>query len=317
MANIELLGSYILPGRAPDPLEGIEQARKAEQLGLGSIWASERWESKETGAMIGALTQVTSRVTLVAGLTHFGTRHPLVLAGMASTLQQLSRNRFVIGFGRSVPSVFRQMGMPTFGLAGMAEYSILLRRLWSGEAVSYDGLLGTFPKMQMPVIPDIPPPMILGAIGPKTLALAGTHFDGVVLHPFLTIEGVKKSVRIVRDAAEAAGRDPASIRITATVVTAPDSLSKAERLSVLEARAISYFMYPELGLPIVRINGWDETVLDQFAKDTALHSLEFGNKDNQFVREQFAAAAERLPQHWLDTAAASGSPRRCAIPART
>ncbi len=312
MSDVSRFGSYILPGRAPSPLDGITQAIAGEQLGLGSIWASERWESKETGGMIGALSQATSRVGLVAGLTHFGTRHPLVLAGMASTLQQLSRGRFTIGFGRSVPTMFRQLGIPVIGNAGMAEYTGILRRLWAGETVSYDGPLGVYPKMQMPVIPETPPAMILGAVGPKTLALAGTHFDGVVLHPFLTVEAVAKSAKIVRDAAESVGRDPASLKITATVVTAPDTLCRAERLSALEARAISYFIYPELGLPIVRINGWDESVIEQFATDSALHNLEFGNKDNDYVRQQFAEAAGRLPAHWLSTGAASGSPRECA-----
>ena len=51
-----------------------------------------------------------------------------------------------------------------------------------------------------------PPPIILGAIGPKTLALAGAHFDGVVLHPFLSVEGVRRAVAIVREAAARAGR---------------------------------------------------------------------------------------------------------------
>src|SRR3546814_4553783 len=51
------------------------------------------------------------RVKLVAGLTHFGTRHPLVQAGMGATLQMLSGNRFVLGFGRAVPPLFRKLGI--------------------------------------------------------------------------------------------------------------------------------------------------------------------------------------------------------------
>src|SRR3546814_9150746 len=96
--------------------------------------------------------------------------------------------------------------------------------------------------MQLAQPCESPPPVILGAVGPKTLALAGAHFDGVVLHPFLTTEGVARSVRIVRDAARDAGRAPEAVAIYATVVTAPDSLLPTQREDILEARAVSYFI---------------------------------------------------------------------------
>ena len=202
------LGAYALPGRVADPRPGLEQARAGEALGLGSIWVAERWEKKEIAATLGALTQRTERVKLVAGMTHFGTRHPIVLAGMASTLQALSGNRFVLGFGRSVAFIWKNLGIPVPVNAAMADYARILRSLWAGETVTYDGPAGRYPKMRMPELPEMPPPLILAAIGPKTLALAGQHFDGAVLHPFLTPEGVARSVAIVRKAAEEADRDP-------------------------------------------------------------------------------------------------------------
>jgi alkanesulfonate monooxygenase SsuD/methylene tetrahydromethanopterin reductase-like flavin-dependent oxidoreductase (luciferase family) len=58
------------------------------------VFLAERWDNKEVASGLGALSQVTERVKLVAGLTHFGTRHPLVLAGMAASLQNLSKGRF-------------------------------------------------------------------------------------------------------------------------------------------------------------------------------------------------------------------------------
>src|SRR3546814_9034282 len=58
---INRLNAYILPGRAAHPAPGHEQAQAGEALGLGGIFLSERWETKELGAMMGALTQATSR----------------------------------------------------------------------------------------------------------------------------------------------------------------------------------------------------------------------------------------------------------------
>jgi 5,10-methylenetetrahydromethanopterin reductase len=79
-----LLGAYVLPGRVDDPRPGIAQARAGERAGLGSIWLSDRWDTKELGAMARALSQAIVRPRIVAGATHFGTRHPLVLAGLAT-----------------------------------------------------------------------------------------------------------------------------------------------------------------------------------------------------------------------------------------
>lgn len=307
----DILNSYILPGRVADPLEGLEQARLGEQLGLGGIVLSERWDSKELGSVMGALTQVTQRVRLVAGITHFGTRHPLVQAGMSATMQMLSGGRFVLGFGRSVPTLFQKLGIPVLNNAGMADHVDILRKLWAGETVSYRGPAGDYPEMELAQPCANPPPIIIGAVGPKTLALAGAHFDGLLLHPFLTAEGVARSVKIVRDAAMAAGRDPMSVRIYAIVVAAPDTLTGGERENILEARAVSYFMHREIGLPIVSMNGWDEAPMNRLV-ETGLSRLEFGQADVADSRRQLAAAVEFLPREWLETGAASGSVSRCA-----
>lgn len=302
--------AYILPGRVADARIGLDQARAGEAIGLGGLFLSERWETKELGSVMGALTQVTDRVRLVAGLTHFGTRHPLVQAGMGATMQRLSGGRFVLGFGRAVPPLFRKLGIPVLNNAGMADYVGILRKLWAGETVSYEGPAGVFPEMQLPEGCPTPPPVILGAVGPKTLALAGAHFDGLVLHPFLTAEGVARSVAIARNAAADAGRDPAAIEIYATVVTAPDTLSDAERGNILEARAVSYFMHREVGLPIVSMNGWDEAPMDRLVA-TGLSRLEYGQGDLAESRRLMAEAVSMLPPEWLETGAAVGNVARC------
>jgi probable F420-dependent oxidoreductase len=305
------LNSYILPGRVTSPLAGLDQAREGERIGIGGIWLSERWESKELGSVLGALTQITSRVKLFAGLTHFGTRHPLVAAGMGSTMQMLSGGRFVLGFARGIPHEFRKLGIPVFNNAGMADYAGILRKLWAGETVTYSGPAGEYPSMQLAQGCPNPPPIILGAIGVKTLALAGAHFDGVVLHPFLTTEGVARSAGIVRKAAEEAGRDPAKITIYTTTVTAPDTLSDAQRANILEARAVSYFMHREVGGLVVAMNGWDEGPMNRLI-EKGMGNLDYGQVDVATARRMMAEAAALLPREWLETGAAVGSLDNCA-----
>jgi probable F420-dependent oxidoreductase len=289
----------------------LEQAVAGEALGLGSIWVAERWEKKEIAATLGALSQKTSRVQLVAGMTHFGTRHPIVLAGMASTLQALSGNRFILGFGRSVAFIWKNLGIAVPVNAAMADYAKILRALWAGETVNYDGPAGRYPNMRMPEIPEVAPPIILAAIGPKTLALAGQHFDGVVLHPFLTTEGVARSAAIVRKAAEEAGRDPAAVKIYAEVVVAPDA-SEAQIVSAIKVRAITYFTVRDLGAQLIAMNGWDPAPMETLLGDPRYLNIEGQKGTHDELRERMKEAITVLPPHWLEEGAAGGSSRAVA-----
>jgi 5,10-methylenetetrahydromethanopterin reductase len=300
------LGAYVLAGRIQDPRPGLEQAAAGEALGLGSIWIAERWEKKEIAATLGALTQRTGRVKLVAGMTHFGTRHPIVLAGMASTLQALSGNRFILGFGRSVAFVWRNLGIAVPVNAAMADYAKILRALWAGETVNYDGPAGRFPSMQMAERPEVAPPLILAAIGPKTLALAGRHFDGAVLHPFLTPVGVARSVAVVRKAAEEAGRDPAAVRVYAEVMVAPDAIA-AEIESAIHVRAVNYFAVRDLGAQLIAMNGWDPAPMERLLGDPRFLDIEGQEGTYAELGERMKEAIGVLPPHWLEQGAAAGS----------
>ena len=165
--------------------------------------------------------------------------------------------------------------------------------------------------MRMPELPEVPPPLILAAIGPKTLALAGTHFDGVVLHPFLTIEGVARSAAIVRKAAKEAGRDPAAVRIYAEVVVAPDA-GAAEILSAVQVRAVTYFTVRDLGAQLIAMNGWDPAPMEQLLADPRFLNIEGQKGTHAELRARMQEAIGVLPPHWLDDGAAAGSAQAVA-----
>lgn len=99
--QLDRLGCYVLPGAAHDLREGLEQARDAEALGLGTVWIGERYDSKDLPSLASALGQVTERVRIGAAIAHPILRHPMVLASMGQTLQSLTGGRFALGSGRS------------------------------------------------------------------------------------------------------------------------------------------------------------------------------------------------------------------------
>ncbi len=234
-----------------------------------------------------------------------------MLASTAMTLQALTGGRFVLGVGRSTPPLWRAVGLPPMTNRVLVDSLDIFRRLCRGEKVSYEGPAGRFPVLRLGDLPDVPPPpVLLAAIGPRTLALGGRRFDGVILHPFLTPEAVHRSADAVRRAAEQAGRDPAAVRVCATVITAPD-LPPLEEEATVGARAVTYFQIPSFGETLAEANGWDVAELARLRAHPLLADLR-GAADNRFTRHELVGVAASLPPHWLTAAAAVGTAGECA-----
>src|SRR6195952_3380370 len=215
------LGAYVLPGRVTDPGLVIGQAQAAQRHGLRTVWLSERWGTKDLGVIAGAVSQATSSIRIASGITHLQSRHPALLASLAMTAQALSGGRFILGVGRSVDAMWKAVGLPRSTTESIVDHADIFRRLCRGEKVRYDGPAGTYPSLRLNDLPDQPvPPLVFAAIGTKGLELAARHFDGVLLHPFLTPAAVRRSVEVVRSAERDAGRTPGSVRVYATVVVA-------------------------------------------------------------------------------------------------
>jgi 5,10-methylenetetrahydromethanopterin reductase len=312
---LSALGAYVLPGAAHDPVAGLEQARATERMGLGTVWIGERYDTKDLAALAGAISQVTDQVAIGAAITHPYLRHPMVLASMGQTLQALTGGRFRLGLGRSAAWRWTAYGMPSPTLAALTDIAGILRRLWDGQTVTYDGPLGRFPQLRLPVVlPAAPPPLLLAAIGPKTIALAGRCYDGVILHPLLTPEAVRRSADILRTSAAEAGRDPLSVRCYATVLCAPE-VSEAERQLAIEARAAGYLSVPGLGDSLARINGWSEADLARYRNQRALTELgSDGSKpaDKHLTRAELIRLCDGLPSSWLPSCTAAGTAEQTA-----
>jgi probable F420-dependent oxidoreductase len=310
--GLDHLGCYVLPGGVPDPRPGLQQARVAEDLGFGTAWISERYDTKDLPALAGAIGQVTDRIRIAAGITHPGLRHPMVLASMGQTLQALTAERFALGLGRSARWRWQAYGVPAPTVESLGDTADILRRLWAGETVAYDGPLGTFPALRLAQRPDVAPPaVLLAAVGPKTLALAGRTFDGVILHPFLTTDAVHRSVGIVREAARTAGRDPDALRCYATVVVAPDRARGDIGLAV-GARAAGYFQLRGLGDALAAANGWSARDLAAYRDQPKLRALGERSADKNLSRDELIELSRAMPADWLPSSSVVGGVEACA-----
>lgn len=303
------LGIYLLPGHTDRPADLLEEVRAAEALGLGSAWISERFDVKEVGALAGAAAAVTSRIWIGTGVTNVDTRHPLVLASLATTVSRLSGGRFALGVGRGVGIRAGMMGLQPVTNRKLADFAALMRRLWNGERVAgHDSSLGTFPYLHQAAWLHEPIPLLLTAFGEKTLEFAGGVFDGVILHTFMSDEAVARAVALVRRGAEKAGRDPAAVKVWCVLAVACDA-SEERQLKLITARMATYLQAPGYGELLFAINRWDPAGLAQFRQSDVVRSVP-GGIDSAATPDQLRRIREQMPPEWLP--AAVGTAAACA-----
>ncbi|MBW2714363.1 MAG: TIGR03857 family LLM class F420-dependent oxidoreductase [Deltaproteobacteria bacterium] len=303
------LGFYSLAGHTKTPADLITEIADAEKLGLGSVWLSERFDVKEIGALCGAAAVSSKDLFICTGATNHNTRHPLVTAGLATTVSRLSGGRFALGIGRGFDFRFGMWGLPTINFAQMEDAVGIWRKLWAGERVmGHDGPAGKFPYLHMAEWLDEKIPLVMCGFGPKTLEFAGKHFDAVLLTTFLSDETVSRCVENVRRGEEAAGKEPGSVKVWTVLATACN-LSEEQRLHYIVARMATYMQAPIYSEMLVKVNGWDTKVLEDFRKHPIITKL-LGGVDSLCGTEELAELAKAIPEEWLP--AAVGTPEQCA-----
>lgn len=303
------LGFYGLAGHTNDPADLLTECRVADELGLGSVFLSERFNLKEAGVLSGAAAAASSRLGIATAATNHNTRHPLVTATLATTMHRLSGGRFALGLGRGFDMLFNAIGLAPITSDAMADAIDILRRLWHGEILlGHSGASGSWPYLAQDPAFDEDIPVMLCVLGPRTLELAGAIADGVVLHTFFTDETLAASVAAVRRGAERAGRDPSSVRVWSVLATVSDDIDEELRMRKLVGRLATYLQgYGDL---MVRVNGWDPSVLAAFRADGVVQAVG-GAIDANATPEQLGHIASLLPDEWL-AASATGSPAQCA-----
>ena len=308
------LGFYGLAGQPASSRDLLGEVREGEALGLGTVFISERYNKKEAATLCGAAAAASESITISCGLTNSNTRHPLLTAGFAYTMQSLSGGRFVLGIGRGIPILQQMMGIPEITTAEMEDFAGIMRRLFRGEMVAdHDGPAGRFPLLLLDPTLDEHLPMGIGGFGENTLRLAGRCFDEVLLHTFFADENVVRCVETVKSAAEQAGRDPDDVQVWSCLATISDEVPYEKRLMKSVGRLSSYLQ--AYGDVLVRVNRWDPAVLERFQADEVVANHRLTALDAAGTTEVLEHVATLIPDEWL-AASATGSPEQCASAVR-
>jgi probable F420-dependent oxidoreductase len=306
------LGFYTLAGHAESSRELIDEVRSGESLGCGSVFISERFDKKEAAVLSGAAGAVSERMTIVTAATNHNTRHPMITAAMARTMQSLTGGRFVLGLGRGIPLIQNAYGIDRITTAQLEDFAGIIGRLFRGEVIlNHVGPAGSFPLLYLPKV-DERLPLGLVAFGPSSLDLGGRCFDEVILHTYFSEETTRRCIAQVRESAQRSGRDPDSVRIWACLATIGDHIDEDLRLKKTVGRLATYLQgYGDL---LVRTNRWDPAVLERFRSDEMVASFA-GGFDSVATTQELQHVATLIPDEWL-AQSATGTPQQCASAVR-
>lgn len=202
------------------PAYAVETARRAAELGYRSFWTAET-TGPEAFSLLAAAGGAAPGLDLGTGVLALQLRTPPLAAMAAATLQALRPDTDVLlGVGISSPVVTSRWHGAAFGaqpLGQVREYVALVRACLAGEKVTFAGDHYAVKGFRLGLrLGERTPKVVLGALGPRMLALAGEVADGVLLN-YLPASHVAWSVEQVRAGEAAAGRAPGSCAVHAYV----------------------------------------------------------------------------------------------------
>jgi alkanesulfonate monooxygenase SsuD/methylene tetrahydromethanopterin reductase-like flavin-dependent oxidoreductase (luciferase family) len=204
-----------------------EITARLDALGDTALWLPEG-TLHEPFAALAFAAATTSRLALATGVAPFAARSAATAALAAATLNRFSEGRAVLGLGVGHPPISRDWHGVSYAseLTWTREYVSAVRQILDGGASKVEGaeVRSVGFRLLAGGAPDIP--LILAALGPKMLALAGEVADGAVLN-WATPEHARRSAEMVRDAATAAGRPRPQVGVYVRVVAGSDTAALA------------------------------------------------------------------------------------------
>lgn len=224
------VGSMDIP---PSLLAQVQWAEDAERHGFDSFWVPQVFGA-DVMTVIALAGQRTSRIELGTAIVPTFPRHPVVLAQQALTAQAATGGRFTLGIGVSHKSTIEDwLGLSYDRPARhMREYLFVLRPLLNEEGVDFDGQVFRI-NGELQVPDAMPCPVLVGALGPVMLGIAGELADGAVTWMAGPRTFERHIVPRIRSAAAAAGRPEPRVCVGVPIAVTDNAGAARERAARL------------------------------------------------------------------------------------
>lgn len=221
-----------LGARAETTIAGLSnRAREIESKGFHGMWMPNAFSFDAITALAIAGLH-TSHIEIGTAVVPTYPRHPVVMAQQALTAQAALQGRFRLGVGLSHRVMMEDaLGLPYEHPARhMREYLSVLAPLLRGEPVSFHGELYNV-ETSVAVAGGTPVPLLVAALGPEMLKLAGAFADGTItswVGPRTLAQHVAPTIRA---AALEAGRPAPRIAVGLPIVLTNDPVGAREQIA--------------------------------------------------------------------------------------
>lgn len=279
----------------------IKYVKMAECFGYDVVFFSETIELLRSA--IPALTAFalsTERIKL--GATQIvRIRSPVVIAQNMMTLDELSNGRMFFALGACTESHSKRYSLEHVSPAGsLREHYKVIKKLVSGETVDFEGKYVKLKGVKISFKPIRPTmPILIAATSKTGMKIVGEIADGVLLNAVTSPEYCVNAIKVVKDTARNAGRDPEKLHIAIIVVTSVSN-DRKEALDAVRYEVASKFDPIQIGFNAKqRINLGDPYVKEEDIPKFKKVYAEGGMK----------ALMEAIPESYLTGLTACGTPK--------
>lgn len=226
------------------PLDGVplpahrDVLREAETLGYTDAWTAEI-DGPDAFVPCALASAWTDNLQLGTAIANVFTRGPALLAQSALAVAEAAPGRFNLGIGASSPAIVENWNGGEFvrPLERVRETLAFLRSVFAGER-AVNETLGV-KRFRIGRRFADPPPIFVAALREKMLALAGRSAEGVAIN-WLGPDDVPQVVKVAKDAAKEAGRDPDALEVVCRIFVIPAASDDTARF--VARRAIAGYM---------------------------------------------------------------------------
>jgi len=215
-------------------------------------------------------------------------RSPMTLANAAWDLQTITDGRFTLGIGSQIEQhITQRFSMPWSHPAGrMRELILAIRAIWetwqNGVPLNFEGEFYNHTRMVPAFNPGPcaagPPPVLLGAVGPKMTAVAGEVADGLIVHPVNTRQSLLElTLPALQSGAATAHRDPSELELVCvTIVVTGRTEGEFVRSREAVREQLAFYATTPAYQPVFELHGYGELLPELQAMSRAQRWQEMG-----------------------------------------
>ena len=212
-----------VPVGAPLP-EVAEFIARCEDAGFDGVGVHDHPHSgRDAYLTLAIAAQRTRRLRLYPATSSPNVRHPLLLASLAHSLEEVAPERICLSMAPGFLSV-RSLGRPRAGVAAMREAILAVRALLAGQPATVEQT-----QIRLRNVSPRPTPVYLLAAGPRMVELAGEVADGALLFVGLHPEAIACARRHLEAGARRANRSLSGFKTIFVVTIALDDEQGPER----------------------------------------------------------------------------------------